>query len=443
MTFWSWTRRSVGAWGFAGFIVLVAVLGRRVLLPFLIAGLLAYVLAPAVERLARVRIVGRPLPRFMAVILVYLVLLTGLGLFVGLFLPRLSADVSRLLKEAPPFFARVRTDYTPRAQAWLDRNFPGDDQGGDGAGPRPERKLEVRQSGPGRFEVSFEGLELELVGEGKNRYVLGPRRDAEHPRQLEDLLAQVTRASESEAMGLLRFGQRLIAAIIQLIASFVLVLMVSAFFLVDADGVRAFLRGLVPPAYRSEWDLVAAEIDRGLAGVVRGQFTICAINALLTYLGLFLLKVKYGLLLAGLAGVMSLIPVFGSILSSIPIVLVALVGEGHGLQLRLGLAVLGWIIGIHLLEANLLNPKIIGSAARIHPLVVIFALLVGETSGGLVGALVAVPIASVVQTLFLWLRRRAEGPSVAAVDGNGEPAPVAVEAPARVGGSSAGIDIAS
>ena len=70
---------------------------------------------------------------------------------------------------------------------------------------------------------------------------------------------------------------------------------------------------------------------------------------------------------------------------------------------------LGWIIGIHLLEANLLNPKIIGNAAKIHPVVVIFALVVGEYNGGLVGALFAVPVASIVQTLFLFfLRRRHE-----------------------------------
>src|SRR5258706_16174383 len=106
---------------------------------------------------------------------------------------------------------------------------------------------------------------------------------------------------------------------------------------------------------------------------------------------------------------MSLIPVFGSILSSIPIVAVALVaGQKSGVDLTRGLATLAWIIGIHLLEANFLNPKIIGGAAKIHPVVVIFALLVGEEVGGLPGALVAVPAASILQTLFLFFRRRSQ-----------------------------------
>ena len=201
----------------------------------------------------------------------------------------------------------------------------------------------------------------------------------------------------------------LMAAVVKAVAQLVLILMVSAFLLVDAVRVRTFLRGLVPHPHRDAFDVVAAQIDRGLSGVIRGQFLICLVNGVLTYIGLLILKVKYPLLLGMLAGGMSLIPVFGSILSSIPIVALALVGggSGGGLAMMKGLGTLGWIIGIHLLEANFLNPKIIGHAARIHPLVVIFSLIVGETTGGLVGALIAVPVASVVQTLFLFFRDRA------------------------------------
>src|SRR5207249_1657925 len=114
------------------------------------------------------------------------------------------------------------------------------------------------------------------------------------------------------------------------------------------------------------------------------------------------------LLLGLVAGAMSFIPVFGSILSSVPIVTVAMASGEGGLSLSTGLAVLGWILGIHFLEANVFNPKIIGTAARMHPVVVVFALLVGEETGGLLGALLAVPVASMVQAVFLfYLGRRA------------------------------------
>jgi predicted PurR-regulated permease PerM len=103
---------------------------------------------------------------------------------------------------------------------------------------------------------------------------------------------------------------------------------------------------------------------------------------------------------------MSFIPVFGSILSSVPIVTISLASGSEGINLSTGVGVLLWIIGIHFLEANLFNPKIIGTAAKIHPVVVVFALLVGEETGGLIGALLGVPIASMVQAVFLFLRRR-------------------------------------
>jgi predicted PurR-regulated permease PerM len=127
---------------------------------------------------------------------------------------------------------------------------------------------------------------------------------------------------------------------------------------------------------------------------------------MLTTVGLLLFRVKYALLLGLLAGLMSFIPVFGSILSSVPIVAVSLTSGPTGFSLSTGLGMLGWIVGIHLLEANLLNPKIIGTAAKMHPVVVVFALMVGEETGGLIGALLAVPVASMVQAIFVYLRLR-------------------------------------
>src|SRR5262249_55449865 len=157
------------------------------------------------------------------------------------------------------------------------------------------------------------------------------------------------------------------------------------------EKVHGFLRSLFPANVREDYDVIIAGIDRGLSGVIRGQLVICLVNAILTYIGLLIFGVNYALILAIVAGLMSLIPIFGSILSSVPIVLVALVSGEAGVDVFRGLGILLWIIGIHFVEANLLNPKIIGTAARIHPVLVIFALFFGEASFGLVGALFAVP----------------------------------------------------
>jgi predicted PurR-regulated permease PerM len=99
--------------------------------------------------------------------------------------------------------------------------------------------------------------------------------------------------------------------------------------------------------------------------------------------------------MALIAGIMSIIPIFGSILSSIPAVLIGLTQSFFT-----AFWVLIWILLIHQIEANLLNPKIIGVAARLHPVLVVFVLIVGEHFFGLWGALLAVPTLSLTHSLF-------------------------------------------
>jgi len=167
-----------------------------------------------------------------------------------------------------------------------------------------------------------------------------------------------------------------------------------------------FARGLIPLHYRDTYEELMLLLDVGLAGVIRGQLLICLVNGILTYIGLLIFGVKYALILAMVAGMLSLIPIFGSILSTVPIVAVALVSGDSGIDAFRGVAMTLWIIGIHFIEANLLNPKIIGTAAKIHPVLVIFSLFLGEHSYGLVGALLAVPILSAIQVIFVFLYKK-------------------------------------
>ena len=140
-------------------------------------------------------------------------------------------------------------------------------------------------------------------------------------------------------------------------------------------------------------------IDKGLSGVVRGQLIICLVNGVLSAIGFAIVGLKYWPVLALVATVFSLVPIFGSILSAVPAVAL-------GLTQSFGTAVfvLVWIIGIHQLEANFLNPKIMGDQAKIHPVLVIFSLLVGEHFFHTMGALLAVPCMSIAQSLFIHFR---------------------------------------
>jgi predicted PurR-regulated permease PerM len=136
--------------------------------------------------------------------------------------------------------------------------------------------------------------------------------------------------------------------------------------------------------------------------VVRGQLTIMLVNGVLTFLGLLILRIPFAFALSALATLLYVVPVFGTIISSIPIVLLATLAGG----LSKGLLALAWILVIHALETYVLNPKIMGDATRIHPVLIVLALVIGERTAGIVGALLAVPVASVLVAIFRFLHRK-------------------------------------
>lgn len=414
----SWFKRFAKLWGFLLFCLFVVYLFRQVALPFIFAILVAYIMAPLVDRLSRPRLAGRALPRGFAVIIIYINVIAVLSLFIGYFIPKLSGDFARLFREAPALFKKLNDEYLPRAGAWVDAHLGAGDNGRDDPDIKastepPRRDLVIEPLPDGKMRVDLTGLTLEVQPGDNGKFIIGPplppELDNNHggrwERSIKQWIAARVKNTELESKRAIEYGQKFVTGVIAGIARLILVLMVAAFILIDLQRIRGFIRSLVPDQYRRDYDRIAAGVDRGLSGVIRGQLLICLINGVLTYIGLWIFKVKYSLLLAGIASVMSLIPIFGSVLSSIPIVAIALVSSGT-FNVMQGLYVLGWIILIHLVEANYLNPKIMGDAAKIHPVLVVFALIAGEHTYGLVGALFAVPVASIIQTIFVYFRRR-------------------------------------
>lgn len=414
-----WARRSARLWGFLGFCILVLILARQVVLPFVFALLLAYILAPLVRRMTVNAEGGTRMPRGLAIILCYIVFLALVGAFLFLLLPRLSKDVARIGQEAPELYTKLNNQWAPQAARWLEKRFPSlAPKAGESAEPPvvadvplpPGTQFVVTPLPDGRLAVQLEptGLEVQASGAG---FVITPRAEAPEAASLEDKLRSWTRSILGGMQGqlgdLFRAGQKFVTAVVRSVFRFFLVLMIAAFILLDLEKLHGFARGLFPASFRDDYDVIVAGIDKGLSGVIRGQLIICLVNGVLTWIGLVVFDINYSLILAVVAAVLSLVPIFGSILSTIPVVLVALVSGEEGLDVARGLAILGWIIGIHFVEANLLNPKIIGTAAKIHPVLVIFALVLGEHSYGLTGALLAVPVASIVQVLFLFFRHKA------------------------------------
>lgn len=155
-----------------------------------------------------------------------------------------------------------------------------------------------------------------------------------------------------------------------------------------------FLR-MTPVRWRHEMSLVWKDLDKVLSGVIRGQVTIAFIVGALISIGLYLLNVKYALLIGILAGMLDLIPYFGAIIGATPAVTLALLESPY-----LAIKVILLFFIIHQLEGTIIGPKILGESVGLHPLSVIFFVFVGSELGGLAGMLLGVPAAAIGKVLF-------------------------------------------
>ncbi len=354
-------------------IAAVLVLFREVLLPFASAALIAYLVHPLVTRISRQQLKGRNVPRWVAILLIYALFFLALYLFFIAMVPQLYRELARISRDGVTFVNSLTPEriheLTGRAEDWMRAN---------GLPVAPD---EPRPAGAG---TSF-GLDLEKV--------------------IQDVADHSVGFLRAHAGDIVTVSRNIVTSVVAGVFMMFFILMVAAFFSIDAHAIVRYVTSLLPAEYGTDSQLLLERIDRSLSGVVRGQVTICVVNGVLTFVGLILFGVKFAFLLATVATVFSLIPIFGTILSSVPIVLIAL---ADGFQK--GVAILLWIIGIHALEAYFLHPKIMGSAARIHPVIVAFSLIAGERMFGLVGALFAVPVASIVVACFDYARLKAQPP---------------------------------
>jgi predicted PurR-regulated permease PerM len=400
-------RRFGRLWGFLAFLVAIVLLFRGVVLPFIFGLLIAYLLAPVVARL-------QPrIGRVLAVILCYVLILGALGAFFGLLLPAVAKDLAKLRDAAPAAIENLNEEWIPRASTWAYAHFgdflPAADSHAVPVEDTPS-ELVFTPLGDGSYRVDLDAARLAIQPRNDGSYVIGPPPPPAKATGGADLSEAIREliAGQGEKIGSYVGPaiQAIVTGVAGFLTNFVITFMIAGFVLVDLRRVNRFVRSLIPYEFRLDFEEVWASMDKGLGGVVRGQLLICLVNGALTFVGLVIFQVKYSFLLALMAGAFSLIPIFGTIISSIPIIIIALVSSGEGLTFGPALGMLAWISGIHLLEANVLNPKIIGDSAHIHPVIVIFALLAGEEVFGLVGALLAIPATSLVQTLYLYARRR-------------------------------------
>ncbi|TMF47539.1 MAG: AI-2E family transporter [Chloroflexi bacterium] len=344
----TWMRRvglplAILAWtGVALLILWLAGHVIQTLLLLTFAALFAYALAPAVKLLERV------MPRFLAILLVYLVVLGALGVLLYLIVSTAIAQVISLSDY-------VRFLLTP----------------GKGGQLTP--------------------LEQTLRSLGLSQSQIASARD------------QVVASIEGFAGSVVPLLTGIVGAALDVI----LVAVISIYLLAGGARVSNWLRGNMPDQLQGRMRLLLDTLQRVVGGYIRGQLLLCGLIGILVGVGMQVIGVPFALLLGVLAFVLEFIPVLGTLVSGAICVLLALTKGWVP-----AVIVLVYFVVVHVIEGDVVGPRIVGKAIGLNPVVSLAALIAGAELFGITGALFASPVAGVLQALLIavWIEWRATHP---------------------------------
>lgn len=345
-----------------GIILLVFAVGllmllRQMVAPLVLAFLLAYLLHPITSRISR----KLSLSRGISVLIVYLVLVavllaltTGVGVAISSGVVQLASYLADLSVELPDQIVAL-------AQ-------------------------ETVRIGPWTVDLSTVNLEPFLADVAS---ALQPILS-----QTGSLLASVAKATASA------------------ITSVVLVLVLGVYFLLDMGTFDEAFLAWIPPLYRSDVRLILDEITQVWNSFLRGQSILGLVVGTVVAVGLTILQVQFSLVLGLISGFMEFVPMFGPLIAAIVGVLVALFQPDNWLgvtPLAYSVIVLAFYIIVQQVENNVLVPRIIGRSLNMSPLAVLISVLAGGMIAGVLGLLLAAPVAASLRVILGYIYRKTVG----------------------------------
>ncbi|MEX1031515.1 MAG: AI-2E family transporter [Paenibacillaceae bacterium] len=156
----------------------------------------------------------------------------------------------------------------------------------------------------------------------------------------------------------------------------------------------------IPNKHRTHIIKLLKDIDSALGNYVRGQFIVCVVVGVLAYIGYWIIDMPYPLLLASMVTVFNIIPYLGPFFGAAPAIIMA-----STISMKMMLLVSGINLCVQVLEGNVISPQVVGRTLHMHPLLIIFVLLVGGELAGIVGLILAVPFFAVLKVIFqhMWV----------------------------------------
>jgi predicted PurR-regulated permease PerM len=319
-------------------------LARGALFPFILSGALAYLLYPvvrALERLMPWRERWQGPSRIFSILVVYVAALAVLAGALAIVVPPALRQASDFVDDVPDLLARARTTVEGWNEEYTSR-IP----------------IDVRE----QIEETLEGGSSILIAAART---------------------VLTRTVST------------VANTLTTVIGLAVVPFMVFYLLKDREEVVGGFYSLMPPEAQRHTANVVAIVNRVVGAYVRAQLTLAVVAGVAVFLGLYLLGIRFAVLLAVIAGVSELIPVIGPLIGAIPGILVTLATSPEDLV---------WVIllyvGIQLVQNAFLAPRIQGQAVELHPVLIMVILVIASEVAGLWGVILAVPVAAVARDVF-------------------------------------------
>ena len=339
-------RRQAVFWtGAMLFLAFFLYIFSSILLPFVAGLVLAYFLDPVADHLQRLG-----LSRLLATIVILVLFVVTFALLLIILVPVLASQMSDFIVRLPSYVSRLQELIANRVSQWLK---------------------------------DFIGVDASVIRSS-----------------LDSLLQQGAGFLTTLLQSIWSSGKTLI----DVVALFVVTPVVAFYMLLDWDRMVTEIDKLVPREHVHTVRVIARDMNKAIAGFVRGQGTVCLLLGIIYAVGLTVTGLNFGLLIGLFAGLISFIPYVGSLVGLLLALGVALVQFWPD-YINVLYVALAFGVG-QFIEGNILQPKLVGSSVGLHPVWLMFALFAFGSLLGFTGMLIAVPTAAAVGVLVRFVIHR-------------------------------------
>lgn len=309
----------------------------RIVSPFLIAIVISYLVYPLVVRLER-----KNIPRTKGIILVYSVMILVFSAVFVFIIPELISNTRQLINALPEIISQ------------------------------------------------YQALFNELISSLKNSRL---------PDEIKDMMFKEINSGAELAQNYIANGLKKtmygLADMVTVLLDVLLAMVIAYYFIKDSEAFKFLALSIVPRKWRKDIILAGREINAVLSNFILGQLLVALIVGAIEVAGLILLRVKYPVILGVIGGITNVIPYFGPIIGAIPSVAVALLES----PLKALWTIILFTV-VQQIDNVIITPKIVEGRVGLHPVATILAVLIGGEFFGIIGMLVAVPVAAMLKIII-------------------------------------------